>query len=115
VFAATKAAKVKDPLPYLLICAFIANAASFVLPISNPANLIIFRDHMPPLLQWLGRFALPSTCPFPADGTASLANGEIIGCLVPKPSKASFSSATQRANAAAIARYFADSGRESLQ
>ena len=60
VFAATKAAKVKDPLPYLLICAFIANAASFVLPISNPANLIIFRDHMPPLLQWLGRFALPS-------------------------------------------------------
>ena len=33
VFAATKAAKVKDPLPYLLICAFIANAASFVLPI----------------------------------------------------------------------------------
>ncbi|MGB8414329.1 MAG: arsenic transporter [Candidatus Binatus sp.] len=60
VFAATRAAKVKDPLPYLLICAFIANAASFVLPISNPANLIIFRDHMPPLLQWLGRFALPS-------------------------------------------------------
>jgi len=60
VFAATKAAKVKDPLPYPLICAFIANAASFVLPISNPAILIIFRDHMPPLLQWLRRFALPS-------------------------------------------------------
>jgi arsenical pump membrane protein len=60
VFAATKAARVKDPLPYLLICAFIANAASFVLPISNPANLVIFREHMPPLLQWLGRFALPS-------------------------------------------------------
>jgi arsenical pump membrane protein len=61
VFAATKAAKVKDPLPYImLICAFIANAASFVLPISNPANLVIFRDHMPPLMQWLGRFALPS-------------------------------------------------------
>jgi arsenical pump membrane protein len=51
---------VKNPLPYLFICAFIANAASFVLPISNPANLIIFREHMPPLLQWLGRFALPS-------------------------------------------------------
>jgi arsenical pump membrane protein len=60
VFAATRAAKVKDPLPYLLICAFIANAASFVLPISNPANLVIFRDHMPPLMQWLARFALPS-------------------------------------------------------
>src|SRR6202050_5597423 len=60
VATAVQTAKVKDPLPYLLICAFIANAASFVLPISNPANLIIFRDHMPPLLQWLGRFALPS-------------------------------------------------------
>jgi arsenical pump membrane protein len=60
VFAAAKAAKVRNPLPYLLICAFIANAASFVLPISNPANLIIFREHMPALLQWLSRFALPS-------------------------------------------------------
>ena len=46
VFATTKAAKVKAPLPYLLICAFIANAASFVLPISNPENLVIFRNHM---------------------------------------------------------------------
>jgi arsenical pump membrane protein len=60
VFAATRAAKAKDPLPYMLICAFIANAASFVLPISNPANLVIFRDQMPPLLQWLERFTLPS-------------------------------------------------------
>jgi arsenical pump membrane protein len=60
VFAATKAAKVKDPVPYLLICAFIANAASFTLPISNPANLVIFRDRMPSLVPWLGRFALPS-------------------------------------------------------
>ena len=48
VYAAATAARVK-PLPYLLICAFIANAASFVLPISNPANLVIFGDHMPPL------------------------------------------------------------------
>jgi arsenical pump membrane protein len=59
VYAATKAAKAK-PLPYLFICAFIANAASFVLPISNPANLVLFGSHMPPLLTWLGRFALPS-------------------------------------------------------
>lgn len=49
-----------DPLPYLYICAFIANAASFVLPISNPANLVVFDGHMPPLLQWLARFGLPS-------------------------------------------------------
>ena len=48
------------PLPYLFACAFIANAASFVLPISNPANLVVFGDHMPPLLAWLRAFALPS-------------------------------------------------------
>jgi arsenical pump membrane protein len=60
VFAATTAARVRNPLPYLLICAFIANAASFVLPISNPANLVIFDGHMPPLPQWFARFAIPS-------------------------------------------------------
>ncbi|MFZ1923795.1 MAG: arsenic transporter [Xanthobacteraceae bacterium] len=60
VAAAVKAAKAKEPLPYLLICAFIANAASFVLPISNPANLVIYGSHMPPLLQWLPRYLLPS-------------------------------------------------------
>ena len=60
VAAATRTAKVAQPLPYLLICAFIANAASFVLPISNPANLVIYANHLPPLLEWLPRFALPS-------------------------------------------------------
>ena len=60
VAAAVRTARVKDPLPYLFICAFIANAASFVLPISNPANLVIYGSHMPPLLVWLPRFALPS-------------------------------------------------------
>lgn len=60
VAAAVKAAKVKNPLPYLFICAFIANAASFVLPISNPANLVIYGAHMPPLLQWLPRYLLPA-------------------------------------------------------
>src|ERR1700726_3566053 len=59
VYAATRAARV-EPLPYLFICAFIANAASFVLPISNPANLVIFGAHMPPLGQWLYQFLLPS-------------------------------------------------------
>jgi arsenical pump membrane protein len=48
------------PLPYLFACAFIANAASFVLPISNPANLVVFGEHMPPLFAWLKAFALPS-------------------------------------------------------
>ena len=60
VAAAATAAKVREPLPFLFVCAFIANAASFVLPISNPANLVIYGSHMPPLLQWLPRFALPS-------------------------------------------------------
>jgi arsenical pump membrane protein len=48
------------PLPYLLACALVANAASFVLPISNPANLVVFADRMPSLAGWLERFALPS-------------------------------------------------------
>jgi len=60
VAAAMRTAKAEKPLPYLLICAFIANAASFVLPISNPANLVIYGAHMPELWRWLPRFALPS-------------------------------------------------------
>ncbi len=62
VYAACRAARVKDPMPYLLVCAFIANAASFVLPISNPANLVIFAGgEMPPLSRWMQTFLLPST------------------------------------------------------
>lgn len=60
VAAAAKAANVQKPLPFLLICAFIANAASFVLPISNPANLVIYGSHMPPLTHWLTTYSLPS-------------------------------------------------------
>jgi arsenical pump membrane protein len=59
VYAAARRARAA-PLPYLFACAFIANAASFVLPISNPANLVIFGSNMPPLGQWLAQFALPS-------------------------------------------------------
>ena len=59
VLAVVRRAKV-DPKPYLLTCAFIANAASFVFPISNPANLVVFDQHMPPLLSWLRIFLLPS-------------------------------------------------------
>src|SRR5258708_23475270 len=59
VYAATRAAKV-EPLPYLFICAFISNAASFVLPISNPANLVVFGTQMPPLVEWLRSFGLAS-------------------------------------------------------
>ena len=59
VYAATRAARV-EPLPYLLICAMVANAASFVLPISNPANLVVFASHMPRVGDWLARFGLGS-------------------------------------------------------
>jgi arsenical pump membrane protein len=59
VYAAARKAKA-DPLPLLFACALIANAASFVLPISNPANLVLYGGHMPPLGQWFASFALPS-------------------------------------------------------
>jgi arsenical pump membrane protein len=48
------------PLAYLYVCAFVANAASFVLPISNPANLVVFSFGTPRLSDWLAAFALPS-------------------------------------------------------
>jgi arsenical pump membrane protein len=60
VAAVVKSAKAKEALPYLFICAFIANAASFVLPISNPANLVIYGSHMPTLSHWLARYTLAS-------------------------------------------------------
>ncbi len=59
ILSAVRKAKV-PPLPYLFACAMIANAASFVLPISNPANLVVFRQGMPPLGQWLLLFGVPS-------------------------------------------------------
>jgi len=58
ILTAVRKAKV-EPLPYLFVCAFIANAASFLLPISNPANLVVFHNQMPPLGSWLLSFAVP--------------------------------------------------------
>jgi arsenical pump membrane protein len=59
VFSALRRSRA-EPLPNLFACAFIANAASFVLPISNPANLVVFRGQMPSLLHWIAAFGLPS-------------------------------------------------------
>ena len=59
VYAAARHART-EPLPYLLICAFIANAASFLLPIANPANLVVYASHLPPLRAWVAAFLLPS-------------------------------------------------------
>ena len=59
ILSAVRKAKV-EPLPHLFVCAMVANAASFVLPISNPANLVVFHDGLPPVGQWLIAFGLPS-------------------------------------------------------
>lgn len=59
VVAAARKARV-DPLPSLFACALVANAASFVLPISNPANIVLYGNHTPALGAWLRSFALPS-------------------------------------------------------
>ena len=60
VLAAIRRVKV-EPKPYLLACALIANAASFMLPISNPANLVVFDQNIPPLAAWFRIFLLPSS------------------------------------------------------
>lgn len=59
VLAVVRRARV-DARPYLLACALIANAASFVLPISNPANLVVFDGQMPRLGIWLRILLVPS-------------------------------------------------------
>jgi Na+/H+ antiporter NhaD/arsenite permease-like protein len=59
VYAVARKARV-EPMPLLFACALIANAASFVLPISNPANIVLYGGTMPPIGQWLASFALPS-------------------------------------------------------
>jgi arsenical pump membrane protein len=59
ILTAVRKAKV-EPLPYLFACALIANAASFVLPISNPANLVVFHNGVPALGRWLLSFGVPS-------------------------------------------------------
>ncbi len=59
VYAALARTKT-DPLPYLFACAFVANAASFVLPISNPANLVVFGHALPMLRPWIATFGFPA-------------------------------------------------------
>ncbi|HKU67309.1 MAG TPA: SLC13 family permease [Candidatus Baltobacteraceae bacterium] len=46
-------------VPFAYAVAFVANAASFILPISNPANLVVFSP-LPKLVPWLVLFAAPS-------------------------------------------------------
>lgn len=46
-------------LPLAFACAMVANAASFVLPISNPANLLLY-PRLPSSGTWLASFGLAS-------------------------------------------------------
>ena len=89
VYAAARHART-DPLPYLLICAFIANAASFLLPISNPANLVVFASHLPRLPIWLAHFLPPSILAIGATflvlrATQRRALSEAVASTVPLP------------------------------
>lgn len=47
-----------SPLPYLFACAFVANAASFLLPSGNPANLLLYGRGLPALGPWLAVYGL---------------------------------------------------------
>ncbi|GAC1580904.1 MAG: arsenic transporter [Candidatus Elarobacter sp.] len=49
-----------EPEAYVFACAMVANAASFLLPIANPSNLLFFAGGMPSLRAWLTSFALAS-------------------------------------------------------
>jgi len=48
------------PLPYAYACALVANAASFILPVSNPANLLVLAGAPMTLDVFVGRLWLPS-------------------------------------------------------
>ena len=98
VYASVRKARV-DPLPYLLACAFIANAASFVLPISNPANLVVYGSHLPPLAKWLKFFFLPSLVSIAATWIVLrlLFRDPLSGPMAPMDGVAPLSSAGRRA------------------
>jgi len=48
------------PAAYVMACALVANAASTLLPIANPANLLFYPGRVPRLDAWFGAFALAS-------------------------------------------------------
>jgi arsenical pump membrane protein len=49
-----------DPRPYAFACALVANAASFLLPVSNPANLLVLARAPLPLGAFWARLLAPS-------------------------------------------------------
>ena len=59
VFALVSQLKL-DPIPYVFTCAFIANTASLILPVSNPVNLLPFTAFNLTLGEYLRHLILPS-------------------------------------------------------
>src|SRR5215208_7197161 len=50
------------PLPYAYACALVANAASFILPVSNPANLLVAAGAPMPLDEFVRRPLAAELC-----------------------------------------------------
>lgn len=98
VYAVVTRARAR-PMPYLFACAFVANAASFVLPISNPANLVVFGERLPPLLPWLRMFLAPSIGAVAATAAVLFAysRGDLREPVEANPSVAALGSAGRRA------------------
>ena len=48
------------PLPYVVACAFVANAASTLLPMGNPLNIIVLTSFPQPLGEFVRYLALPA-------------------------------------------------------
>ena len=68
------------------------------MPISNPANLVLFGGHMPPLMDWLREFAVPSVLSVMVTGGALylVTRGDITG-KVEEPAEAKLSGAGKMA------------------
>ena len=49
-----------EPLPYVFACAFTANTASMLLPVSNPVNLLAVGKFGITLGEYLGHLLIPS-------------------------------------------------------
>ena len=58
--AVQRAGGAVDPTPFLFACAMIANSGSFLLPMANLGNLVVYGGHMPGLGLWLKTFLLPA-------------------------------------------------------
>lgn len=49
-----------NPLPFMFACTFIADTASYVLPVSNPINILVLGQFPADLLEFLKHLLLPS-------------------------------------------------------